>query len=107
MITVTPSAAAQISVAAAAADAVGLPLRIAARRDADGSIHYAMGFDSPRDRDLAIASEGVSLVVEAAQRELLAGMTLDYVEFEPGDFRFIFINPNDTPAPQPGGSDDA
>ena len=24
-------------------------------------------------------------------------MTLDYVEFEAGDFRFIFINPNDIP----------
>jgi len=22
-------------------------------------------------------------------------MTIDYVEFEAGDFRFIFINPND------------
>ncbi len=34
-------------------------------------------------------------------------MTLDFVEYEPGDFRFIFINPNDTagaPAPSgPGG----
>ena len=26
-------------------------------------------------------------------RDLLDGMTLDYVEYEPGDFRFIFINP--------------
>ncbi len=70
-------------------------LRIAARRDADGSLHYAMGFDEARDDDLVVPSEGIALVVSPAQRELLDGMTLDYVEFEPGDFRFIFINPND------------
>jgi len=32
-------------------------------------------------------------------------MTLDYVEYEAGDFRFIFINPNDGPdaGPASGG----
>jgi iron-sulfur cluster assembly protein len=33
--------------------------------------------------------------------ELLEGMTLDYVELEAGDFRFIFVNPNDVPAAAP------
>ncbi len=103
MINVTPTAAKQVRAAADAADADGLALRIAARRDADGSLHYAMGFDEERDQDLRVASEGVDLVVAPGQRDLLAGMTLDYVEFEPGDFRFIFINPNDAPAPRPGG----
>jgi iron-sulfur cluster assembly protein len=103
MITVTATAAEQIRSAATAADADGLPLRIAARRDADGSLDYAMGFDNARATDLVLAADGVDLVVAEAQRELLDGMTLDYVEFEPGDFRFIFINPNDVPAPQSGG----
>ncbi len=98
MITVTPAAAEQIRAAALASEAGGLALRIAARRDADGSLHYAMGFDQAGGQDLRVASEGVDLVVAPAQRELLAGMTLDYVEFEAGDFRFIFINPNDAPA---------
>ena len=40
-------------------------------------------------------SEGIALVVAAEHRDLLDGMTLDFVEYEPGDFRFIFINPND------------
>ena len=48
MITVTPTAAEQIRTAATAADADELALRIAARRDADGSLHYAMGFDEAR-----------------------------------------------------------
>ena len=103
MINVTPTAAAQIRAAAAASDADGLPLRIAARRDADGSVHYAMGFDDERDHDLRVASEGIDLVVTARERDLLTGLTLDYVEYETGDFRFIFINPNDAPAPPPAG----
>jgi iron-sulfur cluster assembly protein len=34
-------------------------------------------------------------------KELLNGMTLDYVELEPGDFQFIFLNPNDAGFQQP------
>ena len=62
-----------------------------------------MGFDEPRNDDLVVSSEGIALVVSPAHRDLLDGMTLDYVEYEVGDFRFIFINPNDfagtSPAP--------
>jgi iron-sulfur cluster assembly protein len=102
LVAVTPDAARQIAAAARAADADGLALRVAARRAADGSLDYAMGFDNARKGDIAITSEGVALVVAAECRELLVGMTLDYVELEPGDFRFIFINPNDAgPAPPP------
>ena len=101
MITVTPSAAQQIRIAAAQAEADDLGLRIAARRDAGGSLHYAMGFDEARGDDLVLASEGVALVVSPEHRDLLDGMTLDYVEYEAGDFRFIFINPNDAPATPP------
>ena len=105
LITVTPDAARQIAAAATASDSDGLALRIAVRRDADGSLDYAMGFDNVRHGDVALASEGVTLVVAEEHRELLAGMTLDYVELEPGDFRFIFINPNDAgPAPAPPDS---
>ena len=103
MITVTPTAEQQIRAAAIASDAEGLALRIAARRDADGSLHYAMGFDEVRGQDLRVASEGIDLVVATGERDLLTGMTLDYVEYEAGDFRFIFINPNDAPAPPPAG----
>jgi iron-sulfur cluster assembly protein len=108
MITVTPSAAQQIRIAATQADADEMGLRIAARRAADGSLHYAMGFDEVRGDDLVVPAEGVALVVSPAHRDLLDGLTLDYVEYEAGDFRFIFINPNDTgtvaPAPQGCGS---
>jgi iron-sulfur cluster assembly protein len=110
MIVVTPSAARQIRIAATQSDADEMGLRIAARRDADGALHYAMGFDDARGDDLVVPSEGIALVVSPEHRDLLDGMTLDYVEYEAGDFRFIFINPNDAgtepSAPQgcgPGG----
>jgi len=98
MITITPSAAQQIRIAATGSDCDEMGLRIAVRRDADGSLHYAMGFDEARNDDVIVASEGIALVVAPAQTELLDGMTLDYVEFEAGDFRFIFINPKDAAA---------
>ena len=105
LIIVTPDAARQIVTAAASSDAGGLALRIAASREADGSLDYAMGFDNVRKGDIAFTSEGIDLLVAEEQRELLAGMTLDFVEYEPGDFRFIFVNPNDAAAPAPPVSD--
>jgi iron-sulfur cluster assembly accessory protein len=108
MITITPSAAQQIRVAATRSDCDELGLRIAVRRDADGSLHYAMGFDEARNDDIVITSAGIALVVAPSHRELVDGMTLDYVEYETDDFRFIFINPNDTSAsgaPEDGGGD--
>jgi iron-sulfur cluster assembly protein len=108
LITVTPDAARQIGAAAGSSDASGLALRIAANRGGDGSLDYAMGFDNVRKGDIAFTSEDVPLVVAVEHRELLAGMTLDFVEYEPGDFRFIFINPNDAGAatvpPVPDGN---
>jgi len=104
MITVTPSAACQIRIAASQSDADEMGLRIAARRDSDGAIHYAMGFDETRNDDIVVPSEGVALVVSPADRDLLDGMTLDYVEFEAGDFRFIFIDPNDAPGEVPAAA---
>lgn len=74
----------------------GLPLRFAATRNADSSLHYAMGFDDQKSLDdHHFTSEGVQLVVAENSLELIRDMVVDYVEFEPGEFRFIFLNPND------------
>lgn len=96
MIKVTAQAAEQIRQAAAESQAEGLFLRIAARRGVDGSIQYGMGFDEQSEEDLLVDSEGVTVLVSPAYQDLLAGAVLDFVELNPGDFRFIFINPNDT-----------
>lgn len=96
MITITPDAAAQIRTAAKQGRMEGMALRIAAQRNADGHIQYAMGFDdSTRTDDTRISSEGVDLVVASTSTILLEGTTLDYVELESGRFEFIFMNPND------------
>ena len=95
MITVTSTAAEQIRQAATQNDADGMALRIAARREFDGSIQYGMGFDDGNDEDMQIDAEGMTVLVAPEHQELLNGATLDFVELTPGDFRFIFVNPND------------
>jgi iron-sulfur cluster assembly protein len=95
MITITPRAAQQIAVAARQGGTEGMALRIAAKEGADGSIEYGMGFDERKEDDVQLTSEGVEVVIAAAHKPLLGGTTLDYVELEENDFRFIFLNPND------------
>jgi iron-sulfur cluster assembly protein len=96
MITITPAAAKQIHASAKEGRMEGLAVRIAASRNPDGTIHYGMGFDDNQlDGDTHISSEGIDVVISEASKGLLDGMTLDYVELEPGAHQFIFLNPND------------
>ena len=96
MISITPAAAKQMLVAAKQNGNEILPLRIAVKKKADGSFHYAMGFDDNElEGDNRYPSEGVEIVVSLASSELLKGTVVDYVELESGKFQFIFINPND------------
>ena len=95
MFKVTKAAASQIKSSAHSGDAEELALRIAATRKPDGAIEYQMGFDEVGVEDMLINSRGVDLVFAKPQKELLNGVVLDYVEIEPGEFRFIFMNPND------------
>jgi iron-sulfur cluster assembly protein len=95
MITVTPQAAAQIAKAAEQAGAGDACLRLAARLDEKGVIEYGMGFDDRGEGDSEFESAGVTLLVSPGSVELLSGATLDYVELNPGEWHFIFINPND------------
>lgn len=95
MITVTVKAAEQIQQAATKSEAEGMFLRIAAQRAMDGTIQYGMGFDEQSDEDITVNSEGVTVIVAPEHTGLLNGAVLDFVELDPGDFRFIFINPND------------
>ena len=95
MITLTPQAAEQIAKSAQQAGAGGVCLRLAARLDDKGVIEYGMGFDDKAEGDLPVAAGGITLLISPASVELLTGATLDYVEINPGEARFIFINPND------------
>jgi len=90
-------------------DADEMGLRIAAWRDPDVSDSQVMGFHEARNDELVDSVEGIVLAVSPAQRDRLDGMTIDHCEFEAGDFRFIFVYPNDTAdaaaAPKGRGTD--
>jgi len=92
---ITPRAATQIVNAAQASQIAEIVLRIAAVRQEDASIQYQMGFDEIHENDVHLNTEGVDIVFESVYKELLDGARLDFVEIEAGDFRFIFLNPND------------
>ena len=96
MITITPAAAEQIRASADQGGIQGMAMRIAAKRNPDGSIHYGMGFDdNEHEGDVHVTSEGINVIIAETSKILLDGMTLDYVEVEPESFQFIFLNPND------------
>jgi iron-sulfur cluster assembly protein len=109
MFTLTTSAAQQIRQAAASSGAQEMALRIAAKIDPDGSKQYGMGFDDPTEEDMKLDLKGVAVVIAGESQVLLADTVLDYVELNPGEFNFIFINAQDfqdevDPEPVPSGA---
>lgn len=100
MINITQAAAKQILISASSEPA-GTALRIAAKRAANGSIQYGMGFDSEREGDFMFDSYGVTFVIAPSSSKLLEGTTLDFVELKPGDFQFIFFSPQDAETSPP------
>lgn len=95
MITVTSRAAEQIKKSAEEGGMQALALRLAVRENDDGSFEYGMGFDETKDDDMAFQSEGVELIIAPQYGPMLKGTVIDFVEYQPGDHRFIFMNPND------------
>jgi len=97
-IQVTETAAEQIKKAAVESKLENTALRIAATRNQDNSIHYGLGFDdvgAHEEKDHSFESNGVEIVVADSSIKLLNGTTLDYIELEPKQFHFVFLNPND------------
>ena len=95
MFTITPAAAKQIKIAAEQGGAQGMPLRMAAKENKDGSIAYHMGFDEASDTDLRISVEEVTIIMDPSFESLLDECTLDFVEMDDGSWQFIFLNPRD------------
>ena len=103
MFQLTDKAAAQVREASKIGGTEGMALRMAAQQKADGTIDYLMGFDDKKEDDIALNANGVEVVIAPEFMPLLEEATMDYVEIEDGDFRFIFMNPKDanyTPAPE-------
>ncbi len=92
MFTLTSAAAQQIQQSANASNTQHMALRLAAKVDSDGSLQYGMGFDDPNETDLKLSLEGVNIVIGAEYQALLDETTLDFVEIEPGEFNFIFVD---------------
>ena len=104
MIKLTTGAIEQIKHSASQGEMESLPLRVAIKEMSDGSFHYAMGFDSQRlPGDHFVSFDGVDVVISRDSQHLAEGMTIDFVELEPGQSEFIFLNPNDPTyvAPRP------
>jgi iron-sulfur cluster assembly protein len=96
MFKLTSAAATQVLVAAKQGGAEGMSLRLAAQRTADGAIDYRMGFDDATEDDIRVSCEGIDVIMSPEQIPLLDQATMDYVEMEPGQFHFIFLNPKDS-----------
>lgn len=95
MITISKSAAEQIKKSAEQTESAGMSLRIAAQVKVDESIDYGMGFDEAGESDIHVNCEGIDIIIAPESAEHLLGAHLDFVEIEPGNFNFIFQNPND------------
>ncbi len=104
MFTLTEAAQKQVSISSERGGSVGDPLRLAAKRKEDGSIDYLMGFDQAQEDDIRVQSGDVEVVFAPEYLSLLEGATMDYVEIESGEYRFIFLNPNDETYIPPEGS---
>ena len=92
MFTLTAAATTRIRQAAAEDGLQALALRVAARRERDGSITYGMGFDEPHagERPM-LQSDGITVLIAAPSKPLLEHTELDFVEMEPGQFGFVFV----------------
>jgi len=95
MITITDAAANQIKESAKQGKIEGLSLRMACTKQADGTLHYGMGFDEKTEEDQSFMSNDIELIVAPVSMALLTGTVLDFVELEEGKPDFIFQNPND------------
>lgn len=90
MISISQAAAERIRQSAADSGVEPPVLRVAAKLAADGTVDFGMGFDLSRPGDTTVEVEGIHVVVAERSLELVEGTRIDFVEIEPGEFRFIF-----------------
>lgn len=106
IVTFSPTALLQIKKTANDGGHSGLALRIAAKMTADETIDYGLGFDEIKENDTQFEHDNIKVIIDAASAELLHGAHVDFVEIEPGQHHFIFMNPND-PSYKPPTEDGA
>ena len=95
MFNMTPAAVQEILASAERSDAVGMALRVAARRTADGSLEFGMGFDDEREDDEAVSFETLRVLIGSPSRPLLEGAVLDFQEVQAGQAVALFLRTAD------------
>lgn len=95
MFSITENAAEQIIKQMKETNSQGLGLRFAAKFSEDRSIQYMMGFDEIAESDTPLTIANIKVLMDEETSTLMEEAKLDFVELEPGDFQFIFINPLD------------
>ncbi len=96
MIKVSESAYRQILDSMERGNAKGMALRVAAKKENDGSFKYIMGFDEIKDDDIVTEERDVKIVYAQNMAPLVQGMTIEFDVVEDGnDPQFLFLNPND------------
>ena len=95
IVSFSPAAMTQIKKSAREGEHGNLALRIAAKMTSDETIDYGLGFDEIKQGDTQFEYDHVKIVIDETSTELLHGAHVDFVELEPGQQHFIFMNPND------------
>lgn len=95
MFQVTQRAAEAIIQSRAQSNAEGVPLRVAAKKKEDKTFEYGIGFDEAGAADTRISDHNADIVIAPDHLDLLEETLMDFVEIEPGQFGFIFLNPLD------------
>jgi iron-sulfur cluster assembly accessory protein len=93
MVTLTESAAKQISVLQREQGTAGKPLRVYVEAGGCSGMEYGMAFDEKKADDAVIAQGGVEVVIDPMSANFLKGSVIDYMDSLQGS-GFKINNPN-------------
>jgi iron-sulfur cluster assembly accessory protein len=93
MITLTPSAAHQVSTMQAESNAPQKRLRVLVESGGCSGFQYGMSFDEPKADDAQFDSEGIAIVVDPTSLAYLDGSSIDFDDGLHGK-GFEIKNPN-------------
>jgi len=94
MFEITDSAAQQFQASIKEVGDDSLSLRVAAVKSPVSGMIYNLGFDKPKEDDVACSINGINVIVAPDSVDNIKAMIIDFRDFE-GQEQFVFINPND------------
>jgi iron-sulfur cluster assembly accessory protein len=93
MVQLTPAAVAEVRVLLAKPENNARHLRVYVEKGGCSGLQYGMVFDERRDGDLAVESEGLTVLVDAFSADYLRGAQVDFNDSLTGG-GFRVLNPN-------------